>query len=215
MLSPMQLPDGTLVPQHQNCAVPELLLKEIWEWRQSGASDMDILSRLRLRTIPQGYTIHSWNPGHTESETDMMRSILAQLEYKYEICRYDRLGIPFRQHVYVPETHAVTSHTYHEREDEAHVLKRVATSTREGGPSTLRLERFVEALSDPLSNLTYSALSGARKQSVQDAERLLSPDVADYMEKKGYTTESTYTDYTSLWFHEGDPDSLNNKHGKP
>jgi hypothetical protein len=153
--------------------------------------------------------------GHTESETDMMRSILAQLEYKYEICRYDRLGIPFRQHVYVPETHAVTSHTYHEREDEAHVLKRVATSTREGGPSTLRLERFVEALSDPLSNLTYSALSGARKQSVQDAERLLSPDVADYMEKKGYTTESTYTDYTSLWFHEGDPDSLNNKHGKP
>ena len=61
--------------------------------------------------------------GRTESETDMRRSILAQLEYSCEICRYDSLGVPFRQYMYVPETHAVTSSTYHEREDEAHVLK--------------------------------------------------------------------------------------------
>ena len=61
--------------------------------------------------------------GRTESEADMMRSILAQLEYKYEICRYDSLGIPFCQHMYVPETNSVTYRSYHEREDEAHVLK--------------------------------------------------------------------------------------------
>ena len=54
----------------------------------------------------------------------------------------------------------------------------------------MRLECFVEALSDPSSNLTYFALSGARKQSVQDAERLLSPEMAEFMEKKGYAREA-------------------------
>jgi hypothetical protein len=38
---PTELPDGTLVPQHQNCAVPELLLKEIWEWRQTWIFSVD------------------------------------------------------------------------------------------------------------------------------------------------------------------------------
>ena len=56
----------------------------------------------------------------------------------------------------------------------------------------MRLERFVEALSDPSSNLTYFALSGARKQSVQDAECLLSPEMAEFMEKKGYAREAAY-----------------------
>lgn len=58
-----ELPDGTLVAEHPNCAVPGSLLKEIWEWHQSGASHSDILSRLRVRTVPQGYTFSPWNPG--------------------------------------------------------------------------------------------------------------------------------------------------------
>ena len=49
------LPDGSLVAKHPNCAVSESLLKEIWGWRLSGASDTDVLSRLRVRTVPQGY----------------------------------------------------------------------------------------------------------------------------------------------------------------
>jgi gamma-glutamylcysteine synthetase len=63
----------------------------------------------------------------------------------------------------------------------------------------MHLERFVEALSDPSSNLTYYALSGARKQSVQDAERLLSPEVAEFMEKEGYTTEAAYVRAITNW----------------
>ena len=59
-------------------------------------------------------------------------------------------------------------------------IQRIATSTREGGPTNMPLERFVDALSDPLSNLTYFALSGACKQLVQDAECLLSTEVADF-----------------------------------
>ena len=63
----------------------------------------------------------------------------------------------------------------------------------------MRLERFVEALSDPSSNLTYFALSGARKQSVQDAERLLSPEMAEFMEKKGYAREAAYVRAIANW----------------
>ena len=63
----------------------------------------------------------------------------------------------------------------------------------------MHLERFVEALSDPSSNLTYYALSGARKQSVQDAERLLSPEIAEFMEKKGYMKEAAYIRAIANW----------------
>ena len=45
--------------------------------------------------------------------------------------------------------------------------------------------RFTEALSDPSSGLTYPALTGARKQSVVDAECLFSP-------KQGYDYEARY-----------------------
>jgi len=43
---------------------------------------------------------------------------------------------------------------------------------RQGGPARVRLERFEEALHHPKSGLTYPALSGIRKQSVENVERL-------------------------------------------
>ena len=110
-----------------------------------------------------------------------------------------------------------------EREDEAHVLKvramlnygshyknclllswlfvlqRIASHTRSGGPDKLQLERFVEALSDPSSGLTYPALTGARKQSVVDAERLFNPDLTAFMKQKGYEYEARYTEIIWNW----------------
>ena len=44
----------------------------------------------------------------------------------------------------------------------------------------------MEALEDPSSGLTYPALTGARKQSVVDAEHLFNPDLANFMSSKGY-----------------------------
>ena len=41
----------------------------------------------------------------------------------------------------------------------------------------MQLERFEEALHDPTTGLTYTALSGIRKQSVEDVERLFSEPV--------------------------------------
>lgn len=77
--------------------------------------------------------------------------------------------------------------------------QRIAASTRDGGPKQLCLERYVEALSDADSGLSYPALTGSRKQSVQDAERLFSPKLAAFMEKKGYEYEAKYIRAVSNW----------------
>lgn len=47
-------------------------------------------------------------------------------------------------------------------------LQRIAKCTRNGGPASIQLERYVEALNHEESGLTYPALVGLRKQSVQD-----------------------------------------------
>ena len=50
------------------------------------------------------------------------------------------------------------------------------------GSSEFQLQRFCEAARDPTTNLTYAALTGQRKQSVGDVERLFNPKVAEFME---------------------------------
>lgn len=71
--------------------------------------------------------------------------------------------------------------------------------TRNGGPDELHLERYVEALSDQQSGLTYAALSGSRKQSVIDAERMFSPDLAAFMKRKGYEYEGKFVEVICNW----------------
>ena len=58
--------------------------------------------------------------GEKEDEEGMLHSILAQVEYSYQICKWDDAGMPFRTYMYVPE---ITGSEFHEREDFAHVLK--------------------------------------------------------------------------------------------
>ena len=55
--------DGAIYGQRKNVAVSEELLKEIYSWRGEGATDKDVLTQLRQRTVPEGYTYHTWNPG--------------------------------------------------------------------------------------------------------------------------------------------------------
>ena len=57
----------------------------------------------------------------------------------------------------------------------------------------------MEALHDPESQLTYTALTGERKQSVTDAERLFSPSMVRFMEKKGYEFEANYIGVVLNW----------------
>lgn len=103
----------------------------------------DILKYLRPRTVPSGYKYHTWKPGlfkeifsrflqlhmanisgqKEEDETDMLRSILSQLEFTYLIRQYDAQGVPFCSHLHVPEVHPITKSVFCEREDPGHVLK--------------------------------------------------------------------------------------------
>ena len=120
------------------------LLEDIEEWKYHGASDDDVVCRLRLRTVPSGYAYSMWtkgscssyviffwftlthlcHAGKEETTVEQLRSILAQLHFTYEVCHYhDDLGVPFKHHLYVPETHPITNLTFSEREDEGHVLK--------------------------------------------------------------------------------------------
>ena len=73
-----------------------------------------------------------------------------------------------------------------------YLQQRIAKHTRSGGSSSLNLEHYVEAVSDESSGLTYPALTGLRKQSVSDAERLFNPSLAEFMRKKGYMYEAHY-----------------------
>ncbi len=58
-----------------------------------------------------------------ETKEDKLRSILAQLEFQYQVLEYEKKRVPFRSHMYVPEVHPISGLEYHEREDDAHVLK--------------------------------------------------------------------------------------------
>lgn len=46
-----------------NPTVSGKLLQEINSWRREGASDRDVITRLRQRTVPNGYSYHTWIPG--------------------------------------------------------------------------------------------------------------------------------------------------------
>ena len=43
-----------------NPSISSVLLDEMNSWYTQGATVDDVIERLRLRTVPPGYTIHSW-----------------------------------------------------------------------------------------------------------------------------------------------------------
>ena len=73
------------------------------------------------------------------------------------------------------------------------------------------MERFEEALHDTSSGLTYSALSGVRKQSVQDVDRLFGESLIQWMEKKDYLVEAKYLRVIRNWRRASDERGLSNE----
>ena len=78
-------------------------------------------------------------------------------------------------------------------------LQRIAGSLRRGCVENIRLERFVEALHESSTGLTHPALSGIRKQSVEDVERLFGEGVIQFMEDNAYEPEMTYLRMVRNW----------------
>lgn len=57
----------------------------------------------------------------------------------------------------------------------------------------------MEALHDPSTGLTYPALTGVSKQSVQDVEHLFSPGVIDFVQKRKYDSEAKFLNVIRNW----------------
>lgn len=67
-------------------------------------------------------TMHTTS-GKEETLLEMLKSFLAQLQFKCDVMAWESKGVPFCSHLYVPEVHPLTGLPIHEREDEAHVFK--------------------------------------------------------------------------------------------
>lgn len=120
----------------------------------------------------------------------------------------------FKTYMHVPEKHPQTKDTFYEQKDDQGCLVQFniivynILNIAYQGPSKLKLERYAEALNDTSSGLTYPAFVGSRKQCVTDAERLFSPKLAAFMEKKGYTFEAKYIKTVWNWRRASDERSL-------
>lgn len=112
--------------------------------------------------------------------------------------------VDFTTHLYVPEVDPVTGCARHDRADHNHLLKRIAQHVRAGGYSALNYEAFGDVIADPLSGLTHAALVGKRRQSVKDAERLLSYHVVQSLERHGYATEAQFVRIIAEWHEASD-----------
>ena len=114
------MPTEVVAVKH-NPVVSSDVLTKVLQWKMSGASQENAIKRLRLQLIP-GYAGTPWSEGayvyiyklliimdhsadHGELYTEMLQSILAQFEYKYQILLWESRGFPFRTYIYVPETH--------------------------------------------------------------------------------------------------------------
>ena len=84
------------------------------------------------------------------------------------------------------------------------LLRRIWKHTREEGPAGTDLQGFDDAMRDPNTGLTHAALTGERKQSVQDAERMLSFLVAKFLQENGYQQESKYVETVASWHEAAD-----------
>ena len=67
--------------------------------------------------------VHFIHLGRSETDTEKLRSIMAQLEYQFLVRTWEDKGVPFRSSLHMPESHPVTGTLFCEREDEGHVLK--------------------------------------------------------------------------------------------
>ena len=57
---------------------------------------------------------------------------------------------------------------------------------------------------DPNTGLTYTALTGKRKQSVGDAEKLLSPAVGKWLKANNFMSEAKFVEVVSNWHRASD-----------
>ena len=159
----------------------------------------DAVTYHRNTLVPNGYAPNSFRPNIPESYLDKLRSLVATYRYRHSIQQFKEEGHDFSSYMYVPEVDPTTGAVFHEREDHCHILKRIWKHTGEGGPDFLDVTSFDAAMMDPNTGLTHAALVGERKQSVPDAEKMLSYLVAKFLREHGHETEAYYVETVAGW----------------
>ena len=162
---------------------------------------------IRMSLVPEGYEPHPFRNGVEECLEDMLKSIVATYWLRSAIGKYVSEGVDFSTYLYIHEIDE-TGEPFHEREDHYHILKRIWKHTREEGPPGTNLQGFDDAMRDPGTGLTLAALTGERKQSVVDAERMLSYLVATFLCENGYGKEGEYVRIVAGWHEAADGSGL-------
>ena len=165
---------------------------------EGGKTLKEALYVIRKESVKEGHEPNTWREHHAETVTDMLHSIIATFRYRRDIERYFEQGIDFKSHLSVPKIDPVTGELHKEVEDHNHLVKRIGFHVRDGPPG-IDLRRFEEAMKAGVPGLSHAVLIGKRKQSVEDAEKLLSHAVADFFAKKKYDKEEKYVRMIARW----------------
>lgn len=196
--------NGKPVPLIHDQKIPLTVLEEIHNLQNTGLPLHEAVSQVRSQLVPHGYTPMPFRHNQKETEIDIMRSLVATLYFRHSVSIWKSKGVDFSLYLYVPEESPTTGRVHHGREDHCHILKRIAKHTREGTYMSLNLDAFDEAMRDPSTDLTHTALVGKRKQSVTDAEKLLSYHVAQFLDKNGHSVEARYVQTVAKWHEASD-----------
>ena len=119
--------------------------------------------------------------------------------FKAKIDTHFTNGVNFKDSLYIAEMDQVTKEPEHQREDHNHVFKRITACLRQGFIPGVDLRCLVDALNDPYTGLTYTALTGQRKQSVPDCERVFSRGVLQFMIDSGHRDEADFLKTVRNW----------------
>lgn len=192
------LDDGTLVVSNPVAAIPLDLIEDIHMMKTDLGMPLEtVITIIRRNLVPPDHTPHPFRRNNSESYLDMLRSIVATHLYREKIEELKKKDVDFSTFLYVPEIDAIMSTQRHDRSDHNHLFRRIAKSVREGKDNRLNYEAFDDVLLDPKSGLTHAALIGKRKQSLVDAERLLSYHVVESLKRHGHEREAKHIEVST------------------
>lgn len=169
--------DSTPVVSNPIPAIPSNVILDIHNMRMT--EDMTFETA--------GQTPHPFRRNTPESFLDKLRSVVATYLYRERIQKLKEENVDFSTYLYIPEIDPIMG------------TPRIAKSIRDGKDNRLNYKAFDDVLSDPKSGLTHAALIGKRKQSLVDAERLLSYHVVESLKRNGHEREAKHVEVIANW----------------
>lgn len=193
--------DSTPVVSNPIPAIPSNVILDIHNMRMAeGITFETAITNIRQKlVVPAGQTPHPFRRNTPESFLDKLRSVVATYLYRERIQKLKEENVDFSTYMYVPEIDPIMGTPRHDRSDHNHLFRRIAKSIRDGKDNRLNYKAFDDVLLDPKSGLTHAALIGKRKQSLVDAERLLSYHVVESLKRNGHEREAKHVEVIANW----------------